>query len=86
MAATSFTVVSSTEITAVSPAQAAGRHNIYVTTPQRDQRGREWPTSSPIADSVAVVGDQVPTSRRRINIVGVDQVTAGLPLAGHIAA
>jgi hypothetical protein len=33
VAATSFTVVSSTEITAVSPAQAAGVHNIYVTTP-----------------------------------------------------
>jgi histidinol dehydrogenase len=33
VAATSFTVVSSTEITAVSPAQAAGAHNIYVTTP-----------------------------------------------------
>jgi hypothetical protein len=33
IAATSFTVVSSTEITAVSPAQAAELHNIYVTTP-----------------------------------------------------
>jgi hypothetical protein len=33
VAATSFTVVSSTEITAVSPAQGAGAHNIYVTTP-----------------------------------------------------
>ena len=33
MAATSFTVVSATQITAVSPAQAAGTHNIYVTTP-----------------------------------------------------
>jgi hypothetical protein len=33
VAATSYTVVSSTKITAVSPAQAAGTHNIYVTTP-----------------------------------------------------
>ena len=33
VAATSFSVVSSTEITAVSPAQAAAWHNIYVTTP-----------------------------------------------------
>jgi hypothetical protein len=33
VAATSFTVVSSTEIKAVSPAQAAGLHNIYVTAP-----------------------------------------------------
>jgi large repetitive protein len=33
VAATSFTVVSDTQITAVSPAQAAGTHNIYVTTP-----------------------------------------------------
>jgi hypothetical protein len=33
LAATSFTVVSDTEIAVVSPAQAAGTHNIYVTTP-----------------------------------------------------
>ena len=33
VAATSFTVVSDTQITAVSPAQAAGTHSIYVTTP-----------------------------------------------------
>jgi hypothetical protein len=33
VAATSYTVVSDTEITAVSPAQAAAIHNIYVTTP-----------------------------------------------------
>jgi hypothetical protein len=33
VAASSFTVVSATEITAVSPAGAAGAHNIYVTTP-----------------------------------------------------
>ena len=32
-AAKCFTVVSSTEITAVSPAVAADLHNIYVTTP-----------------------------------------------------
>jgi hypothetical protein len=32
VAATSYTGVSSTEITAVSPAQAAATHNIYVTT------------------------------------------------------
>jgi len=32
-AATSFTVVSSTKITAVSPAAAAGEHGISVTTP-----------------------------------------------------
>jgi hypothetical protein len=33
VAATSFTVVSATSITATSPAQAADTHNIYVTTP-----------------------------------------------------
>jgi hypothetical protein len=33
VAATSFTVVSSTEITAVSPPQAPELHNIFVTTP-----------------------------------------------------
>ena len=33
VAATSFTSVSSTKITAVSPPQAPGFHNIYVTTP-----------------------------------------------------
>ena len=33
VAATSFTVVSSTEITAVSPAQAASTHSIRVVTP-----------------------------------------------------
>src|SRR6202020_1454647 len=33
VAATSFTVVSSTQITAVSPAQAAATHAIAVTTP-----------------------------------------------------
>jgi hypothetical protein len=33
VAATSFSVVSSTEITAVSPVQAAGIHTIYMTTP-----------------------------------------------------
>jgi hypothetical protein len=33
VAATSYSVVSSTKITAVSPAQAATTHNIYVTTP-----------------------------------------------------
>jgi hypothetical protein len=33
VAATSYAVVSSAEITAVSPAQAAELHNIYVTTP-----------------------------------------------------
>jgi len=32
VAATSFSVVSSTSITAVSPAQAAAAHNVYVTT------------------------------------------------------
>jgi hypothetical protein len=49
VAATSFTVVSSTEITAVSPAQAAGFHNIYVTTPNG--------TSAPVtADQFTYVG------------------------------
>ena len=33
VAATSYTVVSSTEVTAVSPAQAAELYNVYVTTP-----------------------------------------------------
>jgi hypothetical protein len=33
VAVTSFTVLSGTEITAVSPAEAAAAHNIYVTTP-----------------------------------------------------
>ena len=33
VAATSFTVVSDTEITAVSPAQAVGTHDVLVTTP-----------------------------------------------------
>ncbi|HEX3793996.1 MAG TPA: IPT/TIG domain-containing protein [Acidimicrobiales bacterium] len=33
VAATSFSVVSSTQITAVSPAQAAATHNVFVTTP-----------------------------------------------------
>jgi IPT/TIG domain len=33
VASTSFTVVSSTDIVAVSPAQAAGAHNVNVTTP-----------------------------------------------------
>jgi hypothetical protein len=33
VAATSFTVVSSTEVTAVSPAQVSGALNVYVTTP-----------------------------------------------------
>jgi IPT/TIG domain len=33
VAATSFSVTSDTKITAVSPAQAAATHNIYVTTP-----------------------------------------------------
>ena len=41
VAATSFTVMSSTEITAVSPAQAAAWHNIYVTT----QSGTSAPVS-----------------------------------------
>jgi hypothetical protein len=41
VAATSFSVVSATRITAVSPAQAAGFHNIYVTTPSG--------TSAPVA-------------------------------------
>jgi hypothetical protein len=41
VAATSFTVVSSTDISAVSPAQAAGTHNVYVTTPNG--------TSAPVA-------------------------------------
>ena len=34
VAAKSFSVVSATEITAVSPAEAAALHNIYVTTPE----------------------------------------------------
>jgi hypothetical protein len=33
VAATSYTVVSDTKITAVSPAQAAATHGLYVTTP-----------------------------------------------------
>jgi hypothetical protein len=41
VAATGFTVVSQFEITAVSPAQAAAVHNIYVTTPSG--------TSAPVA-------------------------------------
>jgi hypothetical protein len=44
VAATSFTVVSSTKITAVAPAQAAEQHNIFVTTPG--------------GTSVAVAGDE----------------------------
>jgi hypothetical protein len=54
VAATSFTVVSATEITAVSPAQAAGAHNIYVTTPSG--------TSAPVAaDMFTYVSSAVPT-------------------------
>ena len=39
LAATSYTVVSSTEITAVSPAQAASTRNIFVTTPSGTSAG-----------------------------------------------
>jgi hypothetical protein len=59
VAATSFSVVSSTQITAVSPPQAAGFHNIYVTTPVG--------TSAPVADDqftyvAAIVSSISPTS------------------------
>jgi hypothetical protein len=39
VAATSVTVVSGTKITVVAPAQAAGTHNIYVTTSQGTSAG-----------------------------------------------
>ena len=39
LAATSYTVVSSTDITAVSPAQAASTRNIFVTTPSGTSAG-----------------------------------------------
>ena len=37
VAATSFTVVSSTQITAASPARAAGEYDVFVTTPRGHQ-------------------------------------------------
>ena len=46
-AAMAYTVTSTTQITATSPAEAAGTVDVTVTTPVGDQRRPVPPTSSP---------------------------------------
>jgi hypothetical protein len=88
VAATSFSVVSSSEITAVSPAQVAAVHNTYVTTPEG--------TSLPVAAdeftyTAAVVSSISPTSGpttggTTVTITGFGFTGATKVLFGTVAA
>jgi hypothetical protein len=77
VAATSFTVVSSTDISAVSPAQAAAAHNIYVTTPDG--------TSSPVADDMFTYTSVPTTTLPSPNVVSGSDGTMAM-IAGSTAA